>query len=39
MSPNVIDIVCVSSPDSVVDKLRYRFVTYEITIFVSVVGR
>jgi hypothetical protein len=39
MSPNVIGvIICVSSPDSVVDKLQCMFVTYENTVFVSVAG-
>ena len=40
MSPYVIDvIICVSSPDLVVDKLQYMFVTYETTVFDSVAGR
>jgi len=40
MSPYVVDVsIFVSSPDSVVDKLQYTFVTYETTIFDSVAGR
>jgi len=40
MSPYVIDVIIyVSSPDLMVDKLQYTFVTYETTVFVSVAGR